>query len=337
MAESDSTPAAPIEELLEQRARYEEWLLRLDGAGSTAPEAVRRRVRGDYEARLHAVIEQLRTYSAGITESLAGHRGELVALEERQTDAQERLAEAEVRHAVGEYTEQEWQKISSDAADGLAGIAEELETVRAEITRLSEVETLILAPAPGAEPAPPPAAPVATKPAVAPPAPVVPSTPAPAVAAEAPTPAPAAGAPRFVPKPSASPASAPAARAPAAPSTPAPAPRVSGPIQMPQGDELAFLKSVTGESEARGAGRRPNENVARQVEPAPGALPETPLEPIAPAPTGAPASAAAASAPAASAAATAGGLKTLKCGECGTLNRPTEWYCERCGAELAAL
>ena len=29
--------------------------------------------------------------------------------------------------------------------------------------------------------------------------------------------------------------------------------------------------------------------------------------------------------------------KTLKCGECGTLNRPTEWYCERCGAELAGI
>jgi hypothetical protein len=29
--------------------------------------------------------------------------------------------------------------------------------------------------------------------------------------------------------------------------------------------------------------------------------------------------------------------KTLKCQECGTLNYPTEWYCERCGAELAAL
>ena len=29
--------------------------------------------------------------------------------------------------------------------------------------------------------------------------------------------------------------------------------------------------------------------------------------------------------------------KTLKCGECGALNRPTEWYCERCGAELAAV
>jgi hypothetical protein len=29
--------------------------------------------------------------------------------------------------------------------------------------------------------------------------------------------------------------------------------------------------------------------------------------------------------------------KTLKCAECGAMNRPTEWYCERCGAELAAL
>ena len=30
-------------------------------------------------------------------------------------------------------------------------------------------------------------------------------------------------------------------------------------------------------------------------------------------------------------------VKTLKCQECATMNYPTEWYCERCGAELAAL
>ena len=29
--------------------------------------------------------------------------------------------------------------------------------------------------------------------------------------------------------------------------------------------------------------------------------------------------------------------KSLKCKECGTMNLPTEWYCERCGAELSAL
>ena len=30
-------------------------------------------------------------------------------------------------------------------------------------------------------------------------------------------------------------------------------------------------------------------------------------------------------------------VKTLKCQECGTMNYPTEWYCERCGGELATM
>jgi hypothetical protein len=29
--------------------------------------------------------------------------------------------------------------------------------------------------------------------------------------------------------------------------------------------------------------------------------------------------------------------KTLKCPECGTANYPTEWYCEKCGGELATM
>jgi len=29
--------------------------------------------------------------------------------------------------------------------------------------------------------------------------------------------------------------------------------------------------------------------------------------------------------------------RTLKCAECGSMNFPTEWYCERCGAELAGM
>jgi len=29
--------------------------------------------------------------------------------------------------------------------------------------------------------------------------------------------------------------------------------------------------------------------------------------------------------------------KTLKCAECGSMNYSSEWYCERCGAELAAI
>jgi hypothetical protein len=32
-----------------------------------------------------------------------------------------------------------------------------------------------------------------------------------------------------------------------------------------------------------------------------------------------------------------GDTKTLKCRECGSMNDPSEWYCERCGAELSAI
>ena len=32
----------------------------------------------------------------------------------------------------------------------------------------------------------------------------------------------------------------------------------------------------------------------------------------------------------------AASAKTLRCAECGTANLPTEWYCEKCGAELSA-
>jgi hypothetical protein len=29
--------------------------------------------------------------------------------------------------------------------------------------------------------------------------------------------------------------------------------------------------------------------------------------------------------------------RTVRCGECGAMNRPLEWYCEKCGAELTAM
>ena len=71
------------------------------------------------------------------------------------------------------------------------------------------------------------------------------------------------------------------------------------------GDELTFLKSVSLEG-GRGTPGSSATAASAPVE----TRPERPSQSIA---------------------------KTLKCGECGSLNRPTEWYCERCGAELAAV
>jgi hypothetical protein len=89
------------------------------------------------------------------------------------------------------------------------------------------------------------------------------------------------------------------------------------------GDEMAFLKSVSDEEPSRLAGRRTSN-------------PEMPAATATAAPRESPPPSPAA-ALGGSAKAASGVAKTLKCGECGTLNRPTEWYCERCGAELAGV
>jgi hypothetical protein len=80
-------------------------------------------------------------------------------------------------------------------------------------------------------------------------------------------------------------------------------------------DELAFLKSVTEDEQAGPSPRRASGALFQPV--TPDMLPSLP--------------------PSQEDGPGMDGEKTLKCRACGTLNLPTEWYCEQCGAELAAV
>jgi outer membrane biosynthesis protein TonB len=293
MAKPTSEPDSTIEGLLQQRAQYQQWLARLDAAGDKAPPSVRDRVRGDYEARLKGVIEQLRGHSATISEELERHRKTQSGLDHEKRTVEEELSEAEVRHAVGEYNDDEWNRLAQESNDRLSRLRGELSGVGHEIARLAEVQGLISgAPkrpeAPAALPAPPPAA-------VAPPREPEPE-PEPVHLAD-PTPPPVA--------------------ARQAPRAPAREPEITHGPPAPA-DEMAFLKSVAPDEDKKPAPAP----AARRSNPGGGG-------------SGRAAEAAATQAPAKPGA--TGVAKTLKCGDCGTLNRPTEWYCERCGAELAGI
>ena len=294
MAKSTSDTDTTIEALLQQRAQYEQWLARLDSAGDKAPPAVRARVREDYEARLRGVIEQLRGHASTIGEELERHRRTQSGLDQERRSAEEALAEAEVRHAVGEYAEEEWRRISEESGDRLGRIRGELRGVGDEIARLAEVQGLISGGAKRAEaPAPPP-------------------------------PPPVAAAPEPEPEP---PAAAPSAARPTPKAAPAKELEIThGP---PQVDELAFLKSVAEEE------RKPAPAPAPAASPSRRASNPGPSVPSGGRGAEAPAAGSQTAAPGKPGG--AGVAKTLKCGECGTLNRPTEWYCERCGAELAGV
>jgi hypothetical protein len=113
--------------------------------------------------------------------------------------------------------------------------------------------------------------------------------------------------------------------------------RRSGPQKQPV-DELAFLKSVTeddkhGPKASRASGQQ---RVPEAIKP-PSSLDDN-IPPVAP--TRPPVDVGAAGvAPidkdGPGKRLTAALDKSLKCKECGTMNLPTEWYCEKCGAELS--
>lgn len=338
MADTTNNTGAPIESLLRERARYNEWLAKLDGASSGVPHAVRDKVRSDYDTRLRRVMEELKSHAATIRDELARHRSAHADLESRRSAAEEALAEASVRHTVGEYSDDEWRRLSEETSQALGLVQADLAKVRAEITRLVEVQGLI-ADRPAASGGPGSAsAPVSAPPSVAsgasaavpsPPSLVSPSAPLAAPSADAaataapnidmlpdPTPDVSAAASSTLPVepvavPSAAPIAAAAPRFVPRPTAEPARPRTGGGTPV---DELAFLKSVSAESAAGGSSAGQSTQTGRRSGETPKL--ETPAEPA------------------------AGGknqAKTLKCGECGTLNRATEWYCERCGAELAAL
>ncbi len=159
MAKATSETNSTIEALLQQRAQYEQWLARLDSAGDKAPPAVRARVRGDYESRLRGVIDELRTHAATIAGELDRHKATQGGLDIERRQAEEALAEAEVRHAVGEYSEDEWRKLSDESNERLTGLRSELRLVGEEIARLAEVQNLIGGAPKRIEPPVPPPAP----------------------------------------------------------------------------------------------------------------------------------------------------------------------------------
>ncbi len=243
MAKGSSKSAAAIERLLEERRQYEAWLARINASADSAPEHVRTRVKADYDARLKAVLEELKSHAEAARQLIAQRKETLAELQKKEKLTAERLAEMELRHEVGEYDEGQWAQVHKDALADLGAVRDELMDLERDLTRLHELDELVKAkPAPARSAVPPPAE-----------------------------------------------------KPPARRKTPF--------------DELAFLKTV-GDEDKNPSPRRASGAQYQIDEEATLDVPENADAPV---------------------------EKTLKCRACGTMNLSTEWYCESCGGELAAM
>jgi hypothetical protein len=282
MAEKDPVSLDALNGLLKERQRYEEWLAALDDKRASTSESVYQRVQADYQSRLREVSAKLAERAGELRENIDALTLRLEDVSRQESQQREARQEAELRAAVGEYTDKQWKEIGGAWDKELARLVKEKATLDAQLTELNRIFALSVkekqagAIAAGRgnseDGARPPVSPVVPRPAITPP-PVVNQP----VRSEPPV----------------------ATR----PQQPQPQ---STPNNRSPFDEFPVLRPGSGS----GSGAPPSTAVAT-----PPSVPKT------------------------------GGTqdprseqhKTLKCPECGAANYPTEWYCERCGGELATM
>ncbi len=355
-----------VRSLVAERQRYDDWLSALDSRKAETPERVFVRVRGDYDARRSEVLTKLAEHVAELEMLSGALQQQGTELSSKLETLEEQRVEAMIRNAVGEYDNDKWDSLRGDVEGQITKLTDDRALVQME---LDEIHALLDQARP-TTPAAPPVVEAASEPEPVESAPaqeiesaadtteqgttdervdisadtvemevfsisdeamalgespVTPTLVAPttnqdslpdvvtiaegvSIVEESAFTAPDAAAPfgtNDVDDALSMFAETPAHPMPAVPSAPAASTSTVPPIDP--FDDLAFLHSVIAPS-----GSQPVVPAASM----PAATVTPPSVPVAGNPTEQ--------------------AKTLRCTECGTMNLPTEWYCERCGGELAA-
>jgi hypothetical protein len=321
-----------VRSLVAERQRYDDWLTALDARRAETPGRVFDRVHGDYVARRDAVMAQLREHVGALTTHGIELDSRLSTLEAESATLEDQRVEAMLRTAVGEYDDNRWEAMRQDVEAKIAALGKQRVGL---LTEVGEVRALLAS----ASSEPLMARPVAPR--------VAPSAATPFAdvdIAMVATPAMRSDVrlvtelPELVP-------------------TPEPA---DGHGAMAFDDALEMFGDASGTPDPTFT--RSLEGIEVELDGQTASFMSVPSSPTASTVTGTPAHAAsadtddtfddlaflrsvtdptpanssAAMSPVPNAVPTNEPLKTLRCTECGTMNLPTEWYCERCGGELAA-
>ena len=280
MAEREPVSLDALNGLLKERQRYEEWLAALEDKRASTPESVYQRVQGDYQTRLREVSSKLAERAGELRENIDALTIKLEDITRQETQQREARLEAELRAAVGEYTDKQWKEIGGAWDKELARLLKEKNAVDAQLNELSRIfalsikekqsEGAALARGGGGDGFRAPISPVVPRPAVPEP--------------------PTLNPPSRVEQPAAR------TQNPSPPNSPARSPFDQFPVLRPGGGSSTPPQTTTAVATPPSVPKSGGTSDPRSEQ-----------------------------------------HKTLKCPECGAANYPTEWYCERCGGELATM
>jgi hypothetical protein len=344
MTRIDPKALGEIESLMQERQKYEKWIASLGERRSITPTHVFQRVLADYQDRMRTVSADLAGRATEVEGSMHFLRDRLTQVQQEEETTADERSEAELRAAVGEYSPDKWEEIRRIADENISRLSALRMELSGELSHLGSI-LAIASPKQGAELA---------------------------GAAESGAGDGGAASPGRVTD---SGRARDYVETSVQPTTRAVSPIAAAaqrPVKEDTFDELAFLSSVV-ESEISHLSMDPADlpivrgtqdgAADRAVRAAPPSSASSAASKIGRSDTpmisesihsasdeneavsrmgDEPARAAfdrklSGSVPAYLKDVPKEASKSLKCQECGTMNYPTEWYCERCGGELAAL
>jgi hypothetical protein len=362
MPKSESQRMEALEAMLAERRKHEGYLAKLEERRAKTPEHVFSRLRDEYLTKLTDLQVRAAAEAEALATGIEQDEAAVAEIDERLATVQEERIEGELRAEVGEYDAKDWAKKLAVLNATISQLEKEREAKAGVYERmvalLDEARAGVSDSASGAAAAAAVESAVREGPSARPP--------------QEPRPGPSAE-PRSAPsaRPSVE------TRAAIGDTSAAPPAKGADLAGSPSFDELAFLNSVVGRASspvpippaapvprasrpvpveqepptgASASPRAPTPRAPAQTVtppaaaapiPEPHSAPSAPPIPVPPSPAPAPDLEEHADEPPGPLGRptprTSQAVKTLKCQECGTLNYPTEWYCERCGGELAAL
>src|SRR5881394_1751397 len=142
MAEREPVSLDALNGLLKERQRYEEWLAALEEKRANTSESVYKRVQADYQTRLREVSGKLADRAGELRENIDALSLRFEEISRQEQQQREARQEAELRAAVGEYTDKQWKEIGGAWDKELTRLVKEKSAVDAQLTELNRIFAL---------------------------------------------------------------------------------------------------------------------------------------------------------------------------------------------------
>ncbi len=133
MTETGAVSIEDVRTLVAERQRYDDWLSALDARRADTPTRVFDRVHADYMGRRAGIMDQLREHVstlAALGDELAAR---LDAVESKLSAHEDERAEAMLRTAVGEYDAARWDEVKQHVESNISTLSVERAAVLAEV------------------------------------------------------------------------------------------------------------------------------------------------------------------------------------------------------------